>query len=98
MQADEGLREEWESEFQKINDGQFPRPEAFGYSRVARQIHKVEEITTRLYQVMARNPRFPLPKEPLTAYERWLNAQQDDEFGDLLGDIFKANPKAFGMN
>lgn len=99
MQANKDLLKEFEATFTKIRDGEtIPRPDTFGYSRVARQIHKVEEITTRLFQVMARSPRFPLPKEPVTLYELWLEQQQTDEFSDLLGDIFSTNPHVFSGN
>lgn len=99
MQTNTDLLEEFEEEFRKIRDEEtVPRPDAFGYTRVARQIHKVEVITTRLFQVMARSPKYPLPKEPRMLYELWMELSQNEEFDDLMGAIFSSNPHVFNAN
>lgn len=92
------MQAEFEEQFAKIQDGEVPRPEMFGYSRLVRQVHSLEVAVTHMHQTVARNPNIPVPKGPETAYERWLRRREDDELDALFGDIFKANPGAFNGN
>jgi hypothetical protein len=93
MQENDELLVYFEEQFQEIHDGKSPRPSLFGYSRVARQVHKVEVAVTQL--IRRDNPKYALPTEPETAYERWKQARDDAELGDLFGDIFQSNPNLF---
>lgn len=99
MSADPKMLAEFEDEFRKISDGDMPRPGLFGYSRLARQVHNVELAVTQLRRQMSKNPgAIPLPAEPLTAYERWVEQHEEDELGAVFADIYRANPKLFGVN
>lgn len=93
MQRDPQLLEEFDKAFREIRDGKRARPDLFGYSRLARQVHGVEVAVTRLLQL--RGAKVELPESPVTGYELWLKKQEDDELSDLFGDIWRANPGAF---
>lgn len=94
MQSNAELLDEFEEAFQKIYAGEeAPRPGLFGYTRVARQVHKLEVAVT--YLIRQQYPRFPLPSEPETAYERWLEQRDEDDLGAVFGDIYQANPRLF---
>lgn len=93
MQSNDELLSQFEETFQQIDDGHVPRPDMFGYSRLARQMHKVETAVAHLVRVHKRG--FPLPSEPETAYERWHRRAEDDEFAGLFGEIYRSNPTLF---
>jgi hypothetical protein len=69
-----------------------------GWTRQIRHTHQVEEAITRLHRHMAKNLGIPMPKTPESAYERWVREREDVQENNLLVDIFRANPKALGVN
>jgi hypothetical protein len=97
MSADPVMLEEFGREFAKIDLDDPPRPELFGYTRVVRHLHQVEQALARVERAVSKNPAVPVPKGPVTAYELWEQKAEDSELGSLFGDIFKVDPKALGM-
>jgi hypothetical protein len=98
MSFNDELLKEFEKTFQQIAEGEdAPRPELFGFSRLARHVHRVEESIVRLHRHMAKNLAIPMPPNPETAYERWERQFDDQQEDQLLGDIYRANPSALGL-
>ncbi|MHA0288267.1 hypothetical protein ACXYX3_17680 [Mycobacterium sp. C3-094] len=97
MSVDDELLAEFNEVFADIDPEKPPRPELFGYSRLIRHVHQLEQVTTRVLAAVTKNPGLPIPQGPVTAYELWEKQSEDKELDSLFGDIFKVDPKALGM-
>ena len=97
MSADPEMLAEFNDVFADVDPDKPPRPELFGYSRLIRHVHQVEQVQTQILRAVSKNNTIPIPQGPVTAYELWQEQSTDRELDSLFGDIFKANPKALGM-
>ncbi|OCB09225.1 hypothetical protein A5717_25970 [Mycolicibacterium porcinum] len=98
MSEDPELLKAFEERFAEVEkSGKIPRPEMLGFSRLCRHMHQVEVQVAILNRHLAKS-KDPLPEGPKTAYERWLEQRDDEEFDALFGDIFQAAPESLGFS
>lgn len=97
MSVDPEMLKEFDQVFAAVDPEKPPRPELFGYSRLIRHVHQLEQVSTQILRAVQKNNNVEVPKGPVTAYELWQQQSEDKELDSLFGDIFKANPKALGM-
>lgn len=98
MSENEELLKEFEQDFLKVDPDDPPRPELFGHTKLVRHVHQLEQQIAYLRREITKRNGIPIPKSPMSAYERWSERREDGELDSLLGDIFEASPAAFGMN
>lgn len=97
MSADPEMIAEFAKVFKDIDPDKPPRPELFGHNRLVRHVFQLEQVMTRVLNALPHSAKIPVPKGPVTAYERWEQQSEDKELNDLFGDILKVSPKSLGM-